>query len=271
MSAQPTRLTPEQQQQYKQQGYLLYNQPVLPAEKFSRLESHVQSLIDQWTTWSKKSTEHMDVPHFADPKLFEWLMADEVLDLIEPLIGPDIALFSSHLICKPPKVGKRVPWHEDSAYWNKRLQPMEVVTVWLAMDPSTTDNGCMRIIPGSHTNGFSQYANVDQPDRQVFGTEIVKGSFDESKAIDCVLQPNQASLHHAKIIHGSHANTGQMRRCGYTMRYMPTTVKYVRTDNDPFQIYLARGKDHAGNTYGDPTQVNQNWLDQYPEGWPSGH
>jgi hypothetical protein len=56
------------------------------------------------------------------------------------------------------------------------------------------------------------------------------------------------------------------------MRYMPTTVKYTAgSANENFQIYLARGKDRAGNAYSDPGKVNQGWLDKYPEGWPAGH
>ena len=79
----------------------------------------------------------MDVPHFAHPELFGWLLADEVLDFVEAFIGPDIVLWSSHFISKPPGDGKRVPWHEDSAYWNERLSEHEVLTVWLAIDDST--------------------------------------------------------------------------------------------------------------------------------------
>lgn len=267
----PKRLNTEQQTFFKEQGYLLYDQPIFPTAKFQGLKSHFESLLANWNTWNKRSPEHMDVPHFADPALFQWLFASEVLDVIESLIGPDIALFSSHFICKPPKVGKRVPWHEDSSYWKGRLDPMEVVTLWLAIDPSTQDNGCMRIIPKTHTNGFSNYQPVANPDKQVFGTEITQGSFDESTAVDCILKPNHASLHHAKLIHGSHANTGQMRRCGYTMRFMPTSVKFNTTPDYPFQIYLARGKDLAGNTYSDHTKPNQAWLNKFPDGWPAGH
>jgi len=43
-------------------------------------------------------------------------------------------LWSSHFISKPPGDGKRVPWHEDSAYWAPRLSEQEVLTVWLAID-----------------------------------------------------------------------------------------------------------------------------------------
>jgi hypothetical protein len=51
----------------------------------------------------------MDVPHFMHPKLLEWAFDDAVLDLVEPITGPDIVLYSSHFISKPKGNGKRVP------------------------------------------------------------------------------------------------------------------------------------------------------------------
>ena len=44
---------------------------------------------------------------------------------------------------------------------------------------------------------------------------------------------------------------------------MPTTVK--GTDHLGHQIYLARGQDRAGNEYGDPSKVNEAWLQMHPE------
>lgn len=256
------RLSPAQVEQFREQGYVIFDQPVFPQAKFAALKDHFERKLEQWVAHSGKSPEHMDTPHFGDPELFRWLHADEVLDLVEPLIGPDIALWSSHFICKPAAVGKRVPWHEDSAYWGTVLEPMEVVTVWLAIDPSTTANGCMRVIPGTHRDGYSEYEAVTDQERSVFGTEIKKDKFDESKAVDIVLQPNQCSIHHAKLIHGSNANTGAMRRCGYTMRYMPTTVQYrpERRSIRGFQIYLSRGADRGGNAYGDPSKINEAYF-----------
>lgn len=262
------RLQAREVRQYHQQGFLIRHEPVLSADKFAGLKQHFEDLLTAWLADPRmRSPEHMDVPHFMHPSLFRWLFDDHVLDLVEPLIGPDIALFSSHFICKPAGTGKRVPWHEDSSYWKGRLDPMQVVTVWLAIDPSTPANGCMRVIPASHSHGDSAYDKVAEP--AVFDTEIRKGTFDERLAVDCVLQPNECSLHDGKLIHGSNANTGQLRRCGYTMRYIPTSVKY--TANDDFQIYLARGKDKANNRYGDPTKPNQKWLDAHKDGIPSGH
>jgi ectoine hydroxylase-related dioxygenase (phytanoyl-CoA dioxygenase family) len=171
---------------------------------------------------------------------------------VTPFLGDDVALFSSHFLSKPGGTGKRVPWHEDSAYWKGWMEPMEVVTVWLAIDPSTRVNGCMKVIPRTHDNGYSDYEPVD-PTKNVFDREIVKRQRDESKAVDIELQPNQASVHDCHIQHASEANTSPLRRCGYNMRYISTRTRFD-SEKVPFQkIFLARGRDYAGNEYGDPT------------------
>ena len=77
-------------------------------------------------------------------------------DFVERFIGPDIALWSSHFICKPSGDGQRVPWHEDSAYWGARLSEHEVLTVWLAIDDSTAVTISSRI---ASSGGFVTWAN----------------------------------------------------------------------------------------------------------------
>lgn len=271
------RLTADQVDHYQREGYLIPGQPVFEPARFHALAAHFEELLVEWQADPRmRSPEHMDVPHFLDPTLFQWLFDDAVLDLVEPILGPDIALFSSHFICKPAGKGKRVPWHEDSGYWRGRLDPMEVVTVWLAVDPSRPDNGCMQVIPGTHRSGaagFSDYDAVEDADASVFDSEIRGGQFDESKAVPCILEPNHASLHDGRLVHGSAANTGAMRRCGYTMRYISTRTKVVddASLHNGFAVYLARGKDQAGNAYGDPTKPNHTWLEAHKNGWPAGH
>jgi chlorinating enzyme len=258
----PGRLSPQQVQFFRDEGYLLFDQPVFPQPKFDALKNHFEKRVVEFVEQTGKSPEHFDVPHFEDVKLFQWLFDPAVLDIVESLIGPDIALWSSHFIAKPAGVGKRVPWHEDSAYWGRVLDPMEVVTVWLAIDPSMPENGCMRVIPRTHHDGYSDYEPVNDASKQVFATEIKKELIDESRAVDCTLKPNHCSIHHAKLIHGSNANTSSMRRCGYTMRYVPASSRFRCEDfaAGAFQIYLARGQDRGGNTYGDPTKPNERWL-----------
>ena len=128
---------------------------------------------------------------------------------------------------------------------------MEVVTIWLAIDHSTIENGCMRVIPGTHHHGFSEYEPVDR-NRHVFGTRIQPDQLNESEAVDLEVHAGECHVHHAKLIHGSNIDRSQRRRCGYTMRYMATSVKHKK--NEEHAIYLARGHDIAGNEYADPTK-----------------
>ena len=82
---------------------------------------------------------------------------------------------------------------------------------------------------------------------------------DESKAVDIVLQPNQASIHDGRIIHGSAPNTSGHGRSCLTVRYFPTSTKFDRSqwaDPNNFHVFLARGVDLAGNEYSDPTVRN---------------
>jgi hypothetical protein len=253
---------------FNREGYLVPSRPVFLQQKFDALKQHFEDKLARLP--ADVSPESMDVPHFTDPKLFDWLFADEVLDMLEPLIGPNIALFSSHFIAKPAGTGRRVPWHEDSAYWKKMMHPHEVVTVWLAIDPSTRANGCMKVIPRTHTGGFSEYEDRDI-NTNIFAAEIKPHQLDESKAVYLELQPNRCSLHHSKMMHASDPNTSSIRRCGYTMRYMPTSVKLNEDFCGAFhQIYLARGKDIAGNRYADPSKSYPQLARYREESGPKG-
>lgn len=250
--ARTPRLNGQQVAQFQDQGFLIVDEPIFAPDKFQRLVDHFETKLAALPPGARP--EAMDVPHFTDSALFEWLLADEVLDIVEPLLGPDIALFSSHFICKPQGDGRRVPWHEDSAYWKGMLEPMNVVTLWLAIDPSTQANGCMYVIPRTHNtgkHGFSDYDAVDST-QNVFPTEITPTQRKDALAVPCVLAPNHASLHDGRLIHGSPPNTSTMRRCGYTMRYISSNCRLMPPFDGWHQLYMARGRDLAGQQYGDP-------------------
>ncbi len=246
------RLTEQEVATYRREGYLSWHQQVMPKPKFERLVAHFDRKLKDLPPGAHP--EQMDVPHFMDTALFEWLFDKDVLDLVQDVIGPDIDLFSSHFIAKPAGGSMRVPWHEDSNYWRDMLNPMEVVTVWLAIDDSDESNGCMYVIPRTHDNGFSEYYSVD-PNKNLFMTEIRKGQFDESKQVPVTLKRGEASLHHAKLIHGSPANTSSRRRVGYTMRYTASSTRLQPSNLFKHQVYHARGKDYGINKYADPTKT----------------
>lgn len=238
--------TPEQVKFYEDQGYLKFGQIFTPQE-MDALRNHVDEMIAGLP--EGKRPEEMDVPHFQDPWLFRYLTNSRVLDVIEAFIGPDIILWSSHFIAKPGGNGRAVPWHTDGAYWQGRLSPMNVITLWLAVDESSVENGCMRVLPGSHKaiqTAIDAYQPVDKQ-KNVFHSRIPPELIDESQAVDLELAVGECHFHDALTIHGSNPNPSPKRRCGYTMRYMPANVALRREGwNKSHRIYLLRGEDRTG-------------------------
>ncbi len=256
------RLSPQQVAQFRGEGFVIFPEPVLPAGEFDALRAHFETKLAALPAGERP--EAMDVPHFTDPALFRWALAPGVVDLVEPLLGPDIVLFSTHFICKPKGDGRRVPWHEDSAYWRQLLDPMEVVTVWLAIDPSTRENGCMYVIPRTHNTGrkgFSDYDDVDARE-SVFPTEITRTQRRDDLAVPCELQPNHASLHDARLMHGSPPNTSGIRRCGWTLRFISAATRLNTEFADRQLMFLARGRNLAGQPLADPTRAHPEIMDK---------
>lgn len=241
---------------YDENGYWLYKRPVFKESQFINLKQIYEELQQEAdSNTNSKSVaagrHNLDTPHFYKPELLDFLLSDVVLDLVEPIIGPNICLWSSHFISKKPKIGKKTPWHEDSAYWKGRFDKYDkIVTIWLAIDSSTKENGALQVVPGTHLNGgFSDYIETDK-EKNVFATEI--NNIDISNAVIFELQPNECSMHDGRIIHGADANTSDTRRCGYTMRYFSQDLKLNSNHpmNKDFKIWHARGK----NVHNNPVQ-----------------
>ena len=239
------RLSEAQIRAYERSGYTLFNSPIFAPERFAELQAIFEENLTRY------GAGDLDMMHVRDSRLLEFLMSDEILDLVEPLVGPDIGLWASHFISKEPRTGKATPWHEDSAYWEGRISTMAgICTVWLALDRATPANGSMGVLPGTHTNGFSEYDSEDAENNFAdFERRIKPELIDESKAVYFSLEPNECSLHEARIIHGARANTSDNRRAGYTMRYFPTTSQVIAERNPGHKLWLVRGQDRAGNAF----------------------
>ncbi|MEM7060669.1 MAG: phytanoyl-CoA dioxygenase family protein [Pseudomonadota bacterium] len=186
------------------------------------------------------------------------LAADpDILDLVEGCIGPDIVLWGCHLFCKPAGDGLEVPWHQDGHYWP--IRPLATCTVWVALEASDRENGCLRVIPGSH-----RPAALKEHLREEGGALTQKlgdDAFNEADAVDVELEPGQMSLHDVYMIHGSNRNGSTRRRAGLAIRYMPATSLFdreifKRSDSSGFTVdfstrplWLMRGQDRMGNDF----------------------
>jgi ectoine hydroxylase-related dioxygenase (phytanoyl-CoA dioxygenase family) len=149
-----------------------------------------------------------------------------IVELVSGVLGDDLILWGCHVFCKPAQEGYETPWHQDGHYWP--IRPLANCTVWVALEPSTVDNGCLRVIPRSHA-GRQLHAHLHE-DRSdlTLNQRLAPGTFDESSAVDLELQPGEMSLHDVYMIHGARENHSRRRRTGVALRYMPSTSVFER-------------------------------------------
>jgi phytanoyl-CoA hydroxylase len=131
--------------------------------------------------------------------------------------------------------------HADGSYWP--LRPMNVMTLWLAVDSSTRDNGCLRVVPKSHLKPLKEL-KADRSVLNVLGSAThTDVEIPAESIVDLELQPGDVSVHHPNVIHGSNANTSDSRRCGLTIRYISPSTECT----DPSQpVMLLRGESVKG-------------------------
>jgi len=170
-----------------------------------------------------------------------------VLDAVESLIGPDIFCWSSSFFIKDPRDGKYVSWHQDAQYWG--LEADDVVSAWIALTPSMRENGCLRVVPGTH-RGVLEHVDRPRPENLLTRGQEIAVAVDEAAAVDVVLAPGQFSLHHERIVHGSEANSSGQRRIGLAVRYTRPTARQVVEATD--SAMLVRGTDRIGNFIHEP-------------------
>ena len=189
-----------------------------------------------------------------DPWFLTVARRSEILDMVEQVIGSNFALWNSSFFAKPAKVGSRTPWHQDGEYWP--IEPLATCTVWIAIDSSTAENGCLRVIPGSHRTKQLAKHNQSAASNIALDLELDSQAFDEAEAVDIVLEPGEISLHDVYLFHGSEPNHSDFSRRGMTLRYMPTSSVYRHdqeknsTQDGPLSlanrtIYLMRGEDQS--------------------------
>ncbi|RST51370.1 phytanoyl-CoA dioxygenase family protein [Variovorax sp. MHTC-1] len=159
-------------------------------------------------------------------QFLELAMDPEIVELVSGVIGEDVVLWGCHVFCKPAAEGYETPWHQDGHYWP--IRPLANCTVWVALEESTIENGCLRVIPRSHLGGVLHPHLHEDRDDLTLNQRMAAGSFDEAQAVDLELQPGQVSLHDVYMIHGAKANTSDKRRTGVALRYMPSTSVFER-------------------------------------------
>ena len=174
--------------------------------------------------------------HFVgyDDRLSALASHPELLGVIERIMGEEPALFAHQAILKPPRVGREKPWHQDHAYFNLPLGT-EIVSVWLSLDHATPENGCMRVIPGTHQNG--PVVHFKRRDWQICDKDVVR-----DRVVAVPLPPGGCLFWSGMVHHGTPENNTDNRRRAVQLHYYPASVEKT-TSEERLAIFGSEGKD----------------------------
>jgi non-haem Fe2+, alpha-ketoglutarate-dependent halogenase len=183
--------------------------------------------------------------HLFFPWAYRLATHETLLNVVESILGSDLVVDGTLVFYKRPHDLGYASWHQDSVYSGWHLTPS--VSAWIALTPSQRDNGCMRVIPGSHKDGLLDHDNViDDPNLLNRRGERLRMDVNESAAIDVLLQPGEMSLHHTNLVHGSNPNGSDGPRIGFIVRFVTSQttnrdrrVLRVRGDCDCSHLRLA--------------------------------
>lgn len=179
--------------------------------------------------------------HIVIPLLTDLARTPQILNVVEPILGPNLLVWSVELFIKEAGSDKSVSWHQDITYWGMG-ETNDEVTGWVALSDVSIKAGCMRFIPGSHKGGIVDHADTFSDDNLLSRGQEIAG-VDESRAVFGPLKPGEMSLHHGRCFHASGPNRSTDRRIGLAIRYVTPEVREHAPGRD--YAMLVRGFDAA--------------------------
>lgn len=226
-----TTITRQQVEQYSQDG-VLFPLPALSPEETASFRLAFGTL--EARLGDRPRHRQLIQPHLCYRWAYDLATHPAILDVVEAIIGPDILVHSTSLFPKYPHENQ-ILWHQDGYYWG--LSTPHLISAWVALTNSKVENGCLRVVAGSHAMQVLPHAQSFTEKTTRLSLEIAV-EVDEAKATEVILKAGQMSLHHPYIIHGSKPNRTDELRLGFAIRFVAAHVKQSLPHH---AVVLARG------------------------------
>lgn len=156
-------------------------------------------------------------PDYPKDKVVDFLI-EHPSEIMDELGLGDFKAGGAFQIISKPKNGPPLYWHQDWARWDDPLSlspwPQQVFLNWYLSD-TNPENGCLRVIPGSHLKRFDLHENLVPP-HEGGGYEVKETNewmfFDHPNAVDVPVRTGELVIADARLLHGTHANNTSVRR-----------------------------------------------------------
>jgi len=215
-------LTTTEIQQFHRDGFTVARQ-VISAQHLAELRRTADEMLQQSAAIEKNNAvfelepDHnrnrprlarVNHPVAQQPIFWQIASSVPVLDCVAALIGDNIKFHHSKLNMKTSRGGSKIGWHQDFAFFPHTN--FDLLACGIALDDSTTANGCLLCVPGTHRIGLLNHRGPDDD----FMGQITSDAnrFDPAKAVPVEMKAGDMSIHHAMVIHGSLQNTSEAQR-----------------------------------------------------------
>jgi hypothetical protein len=180
--------------------------------------------------------------HLDRRLVYELCTLPQIIRPITQILGNDVMLFRTQFFEKPPQ-GREIPWHQESYFWGVEKG---FVTMWLAVDEATPENGAMRVITGSHTH-TREHLPVP-PDSHYWSTFTRAAIPRESdRIVDCSMPAGYFMLFD-DLLHNSASNSTALPRLSFTARYARPEFARIHDGADYPDHGCVMVSGHKGNS-----------------------
>jgi len=222
----PGMLTAQQLSDYASEGYFLI-EGMLSEEEVATFRDHARDELRRdaaaGNMMEKKDKEGnitlLKMWYEAGDDMYGLVARDQrLVSIAQDLLQKDIYLYSHKMTVKEPLQGGAWEWHQDYGYWyeNKCLAP-EMLSIWIALDKSVKENGCLQVLPGSQELGRIDHVRIDG--QSSADPEYLAAARDRFPLAYMEMDPGDALVFHCNLLHRSDANTSTTPRWGYIASY----------------------------------------------------
>ena len=210
---------------------------------------------------------HEDTPMWFGEAVFNSLVCEELLDVVESIIGPEIySTPVQHVRIKPPekylpKGNNGLPiiastaYHQDAGVVTEDAEDTNMLTVWFPIFDTPVEAGPLKVVPGSHKGKLLRHCS----NYNIFNLiEIPNHLFDESGAVPVPLNKGDIVVFHNKTVHGSLSNVSENVRWSFDIRYSPIGQN---TGRQIFPGFVARSRKDRDSEFRDPQKWKAMWED----------
>ncbi len=146
----------------------------------------------------------------------------EIRGLVAELVNGEPILMAVETFNKPARVGSGVPYHQDNAYFC--LEPADALTVWVAIDDVTVENGAVYFVEGSHKEGMLPTKKSGVAGNSIGLAEPPLVAKDDQ--LCATLTAGDATIHHCQTIHHSDPNRTDQSRLGLLFVFRGAHAKH---------------------------------------------